>query len=310
MLLGFLIVVWSLHCAYAQNTSVSCSSTYDWMRNSKSQSPCLIAAWLQYSCVGAYEVGPPIYYLGPTNGTAQPWAGLGGIPPWPSFSQHCPSVAAQQYPEAIPNGTLIPSWAYLPLLNNTFDVKAAQYIASLDGPATDTTSTMPSEPPQLSQFTSAPLSTSLASSASASPSDTAQQARSHHMEGSALVGVIVVSHERGSDQRIVAPMLQDPNDPRTFPPSPTPADIYFYRCRQKAAAQALASDRSDTDVTIGGVPTSTSRVSMTGSEVFAPVPNRPRISAEARTKESYAIPYWYDANEPPSRTAVTMCKFP
>ena len=46
--------------------------------------------------------------------------------------------------------------------------------------------------------------------------------------------------------------MQNPDDPRTFPPLPSPEEIYFYRCRQKAAVNPLGCDQSHTDVTFGG----------------------------------------------------------
>ncbi|PIL23238.1 hypothetical protein GSI_14548 [Ganoderma sinense ZZ0214-1] len=373
MLLGFLVLLISLLCVHAQNTSVSCSSTYDWMHNSKGQSPCLTAAWLQYPCIGNNKVGPASY-PGPSNETALlcecntvfymtlaacavcQGAGLGGIALWSSFSQHCPNlnVTIQQYPQIIPNATSIPVWAYIPLLNDTFNLKAAQYLASLDALQTSSGGTTSSSTVASSTFTSLPLSATRAStsSVSASPSATAQQEHLSYLGGGALVAVMVVSllglsaaitgivvlvrrkwlPSTGKAQfsalwmsvnvtrmprlrmpplrmpavrmpalhmpatlhiptlgmrafRMPAmpipawcnlrrgrqpdpsssvegkyPMFYDPDDPRTFPPLPTPEEIYFYRCHRKAAAHAaLGCNRSHTDVTVtlGGVLAST-----------------------------------------------------
>ncbi|KAI1787526.1 hypothetical protein LXA43DRAFT_704222 [Ganoderma leucocontextum] len=352
MLLGFLVALLSLPGAYGQNTSVSCSNTHDWMRNSKGQSPCLITAWLQYPCIGSYDVGQPIY-LGPVNGDVKPCAcstvlystlaacavcqgvGLDGIVPWSVFSQHCLSVATQQYPELVPNDTSIPPWAYLPLFNDTFDVRAAQFLAFLDSTGSSPNSTTSS--------TSVPDTNATPASGSAS-SLSSSDARN---ESSPLIGMLVggtllltmaiastiVSarrfralsmppqtpalllppraarmpvlrmpdlrmpalrmparprmptlrvpvfklrmpaavgmptwRRRGHDSEaswtIGTPskhdVFSDPDDPPVFPPLPSPADVYFYRCHKKALdVLGCKRPRSYTDVSVAGGQTST-----------------------------------------------------
>ncbi|TBU46691.1 hypothetical protein BD309DRAFT_587155 [Dichomitus squalens] len=72
------VVVALLQFVNGQSTNATCSDDYDWMRNSKAQSPCLITAWLQYPCYGPFQVpglpSGPYSYSGPLNGSAYPCA--------------------------------------------------------------------------------------------------------------------------------------------------------------------------------------------------------------------------------------------
>ncbi|KIN93564.1 hypothetical protein M404DRAFT_501237 [Pisolithus tinctorius Marx 270] len=114
----------------AQQTTVECSSEYNWMENTMNQNPCLVAAYLLSVCSGgSYTVSslsPSTHYVGPWVGQGNPcecstatYCLLSACSicqnatyiNWSSWSFNCSTVYTG-YPESIPNGTAIPEWAY------------------------------------------------------------------------------------------------------------------------------------------------------------------------------------------------------
>ncbi|KAI1788869.1 hypothetical protein LXA43DRAFT_609760 [Ganoderma leucocontextum] len=145
--------------AAAQGTNATCNSGFDWMTNSKGQSPCLVSSWLFTPCSSpsdsfVYSLTPGFHYNTPLNTTesavpcrcntvlfstiaacATCQGGANDIVPWLLYSQNCSTPYIQKYPENIPSGTAIPAWAYLDVrINNTFDPAAAQAVAAQDLP--------------------------------------------------------------------------------------------------------------------------------------------------------------------------------
>ncbi|KAF9246138.1 hypothetical protein BU15DRAFT_70254 [Melanogaster broomeanus] len=115
----------------AQTSDVVCLSSFDWMDNSKSQNPCLVAAYLQGACNGGqFSVDAlPVstHYIGPTaseqNGcqcSTVTYATISAcgvcqnrtIISWSSWDYNCTSVYPSIFPMDIPSGTAVPAWAY------------------------------------------------------------------------------------------------------------------------------------------------------------------------------------------------------
>ncbi|KAM5537640.1 hypothetical protein V8D89_008718 [Ganoderma adspersum] len=168
--------------ASAQNTTAKCGKEFDWMTNSKGQSPCLVTAWLWTPCYGTGNATfvPPV----PTNWVYQgplakdpfdstpcdcntvlysTMAACGicqgaGIEPWPTYKVNCTKLFNGTYPESVPGGTAIPAWAFLDVtMNSTFNVDAAKALAEQD-------------PPDVTDVTSSSAFASQSSSGSAPPS--------------------------------------------------------------------------------------------------------------------------------------------
>ncbi|KAG9039611.1 hypothetical protein FRB95_009191 [Tulasnella sp. JGI-2019a] len=132
-------------------TAAQCSRDYEWMFNTKGQSPCLIAAYLQGACFNDESwtinaLGPDESYMPPDIGSVNPcqcntvtYNALSACAacqnsPWVDFHAwivSCPVNSVQVgYPFSIPNGTALPAWTLLDTSGGTFDVNAALKIAS------------------------------------------------------------------------------------------------------------------------------------------------------------------------------------
>ncbi|KAG2121357.1 hypothetical protein BD769DRAFT_1479018 [Suillus cothurnatus] len=106
------------------------------MNNSLGQNPCLVTAYLSSPCSdGSYDIvaipagtqytGPPlnganpcqcstvIYSLTSACGVCQNLIPV----TWSSWKTYCSTVFTQSYPMTIPNGTAVPNWAYLDVVN-------------------------------------------------------------------------------------------------------------------------------------------------------------------------------------------------
>jgi len=140
-----------LPCVCGQVLSTAtCLSQYDWMNNSRSQSPCLVAAYLESACTnGDFQVTPlPIgtHYSGPSQQQANTCScstvtfsmiSACGICQdrvallWNSWSFNCTTIYSRKFTETIPANTAVPAWAYLDVeTSNTFDPAAAHAAAS------------------------------------------------------------------------------------------------------------------------------------------------------------------------------------
>ncbi|TCD69375.1 hypothetical protein EIP91_007931 [Steccherinum ochraceum] len=181
----------------AQGTNATCQAQFDWMNNEKSQSPCLVTAYLLTPCLAnaadAYVFSLPdgFHYRPPTIGSAtacqcntvfysviQSCALCQSDPiiPWSTWNTNCTAAIYQSvYPETIPSGTSIPAWAYLDVAtSDNFNITAAQ-LNQQEGHPESTAS--------------GPSSTS---SGAGSPSSTAQPSSSgKHSNTGAIVGGVV-----------------------------------------------------------------------------------------------------------------------
>ncbi|KAI0773866.1 hypothetical protein C8Q74DRAFT_1267134 [Fomes fomentarius] len=145
--------------AASQGTNAVCEAGFEWMSNSKGQSPCLISSYLFTPCASAaaswvYPLSPGFHYNTPLNNSASAspcrcntvlfstiaaCATCQGqedyVIPWSTYARNCSTVYVQKYPEPIPAGTAVPAWAYIDITaNNTFDPEAAQALANQDAP--------------------------------------------------------------------------------------------------------------------------------------------------------------------------------
>ncbi|CAL1716288.1 unnamed protein product [Somion occarium] len=143
--------------AFAQGTNATCETGFDWMVNSRGQSPCLVAAYLNTPCIRdpsdayVFALPPGFHYRPPIPSTAtecqcssvfysvlQACAICQGDPsvPWSTWNMNCTSAVYQSvYPHDIPVGTSIPAWAYLDVsLPDNFNLTGAQALADTHPP--------------------------------------------------------------------------------------------------------------------------------------------------------------------------------
>ncbi|KAL4067924.1 hypothetical protein V8B97DRAFT_2021726 [Scleroderma yunnanense] len=141
----------------AQQTTAVCLSQYNWMDNSKTQNPCLIAAYVQGVCSsGQFTVDPldpNTHYVGPYVDEANPcecntitYNLIAACSicqnrtyiAWSSWSTNCTTIYPNVYPENIPSGTAVPNWAYQDVTtSDLFNVTLAQSV----GDAPESTAT-------------------------------------------------------------------------------------------------------------------------------------------------------------------------
>ncbi|THH28014.1 hypothetical protein EUX98_g6170 [Antrodiella citrinella] len=133
----------------AQGTNATCQSSFDWMTNSRGQSPCLVTAYLNTPCLSnaadayVYSLPSGFHYRPPLVSTAtacqcntvfysviQACAVCQGDPivPWSTWNQNCTAAIYESvYPEPIPSGTAVPAWAFLDVtVSDNFNASAAQ----------------------------------------------------------------------------------------------------------------------------------------------------------------------------------------
>ncbi|KIM79222.1 hypothetical protein PILCRDRAFT_823815 [Piloderma croceum F 1598] len=182
-------------------TNATCQPGWSWMFNSLGQSPCLIAAWLEAPCFewnfqvyGGDGTGP----YGPPGGgndsctcstiTFSVIAACGlcqssAAGTWSAWSAKCSDTYLQQYMSPIPNETAVQNWAYLPLLNDTFDLNAAMYD---NGPES-----MAPTPTVVSITTSTVPPSSSASSSSTSSVSSSEDGSHKSSDAGAIAGGVV-----------------------------------------------------------------------------------------------------------------------
>ncbi|KAI0721814.1 hypothetical protein C8T65DRAFT_629280 [Cerioporus squamosus] len=177
----------------AQGTSAVCEAGWEWMANSKGQSPCLVASYLFTPCSPAsvawvYPLSDGFHYNTPLNSSdsatpcrcstvlysminacATCQGQLAYTIPWSLYAQNCSTVYVQKFPDDIPLGTAVPAWAYIDVTRNgTFNPDAAEAIANLDKPDTTATISVVSAGPSSTSSTRPPSSTGHGASGSGS----------------------------------------------------------------------------------------------------------------------------------------------
>ncbi|KIJ69011.1 hypothetical protein HYDPIDRAFT_36114 [Hydnomerulius pinastri MD-312] len=182
--LALLGIITSIPETLAQGTNATCSSSFAWANNSLGQTPCTVSSYLEAQCLtGGYFV-PALpegdYYTPPSGQYANACecnavayslvsacAACQGaeFAPWQAWITNCNSSSAN-LPEAVPPGTAVPSWAYIPVNENGNWNSTA---ALLNASATTSTST-PGAPLQTTPGspiqTTGPSTTTTASSSS------------------------------------------------------------------------------------------------------------------------------------------------
>ncbi|KAJ7273318.1 hypothetical protein C8J57DRAFT_271225 [Mycena rebaudengoi] len=138
----------SLLQVVSQSSNVtSCTPLYQWSLNSKSQTPCLVAAFLESACEGPVTINAlPFgnHYTGPdtlaeatrcrcstvTYSLISACAGCQDrrFQNWTDWSAQCPEVEVGQFLQTVPPQVVVPAWAYLNVTksNNTFNPILAQ----------------------------------------------------------------------------------------------------------------------------------------------------------------------------------------
>ncbi|KIM62167.1 hypothetical protein SCLCIDRAFT_120554 [Scleroderma citrinum Foug A] len=196
--------------ASAQQTTAVCMSQYDWMDNSKSQNPCLVAAYAQGACSGGQFTVDPLdantHYVGPYVSEANPCE-CNSITynliaacsicqnrtyiAWSSWSTNCTTVYPGVYPENVPSGTAIPHWAYQDVTTSD-DFNAT--LAQLTGDTPESTATKAQA--TATAVTSSALPASITSSGNAgtqSPSpSSSSKSNTGAIVGGAVGGVVVL----------------------------------------------------------------------------------------------------------------------
>ncbi|KAI0717163.1 hypothetical protein C8Q76DRAFT_426367 [Earliella scabrosa] len=139
-------------------TTVRCLPGSEWMRNSKDQTPCLVASWAIVPCrgtngepwvIGPIHPGGPFLGPSPTSdlfqcrcntvfysllaacGACQGYHGQDGIQNLTVHMSPCPPglLVHREYPQEIRPETAIPAWAYLDIVNDQWDEQGAIALA-------------------------------------------------------------------------------------------------------------------------------------------------------------------------------------
>ncbi|KAG6377333.1 hypothetical protein JVT61DRAFT_15124 [Boletus reticuloceps] len=190
----------------AQSSDATCLPSYDWMANSKDQSPCLVAAYLMSVCDGTGFVVQPIpptdYYSG-TYASGQRACACSTVTysafsacaicqnameiNWSQWSFNCSSTYLGSYAPSVPSGTAVPQWMFQDVtITNMFNATHASFIGdlpestgSVSNPATAAGTAFTTEPIGTGAGTSAsltaePIATSTQTSPQMSTQNSAQ----------------------------------------------------------------------------------------------------------------------------------------
>ncbi|KAK7690899.1 hypothetical protein QCA50_006001 [Cerrena zonata] len=142
----------------AQSTNATCLTGFDWMTNSRQQSPCLMAAYLSSPCLTdpsnarVLAIDSDTHYAAPKGvASATPCRcstvfysmlqacalcqGAQTIP-WSTWASGCNGTTfISEYPRDIPSGTAIPSWSYEDVVKlDNFNLTAAMALDSTNPP--------------------------------------------------------------------------------------------------------------------------------------------------------------------------------
>ncbi|CAE7146132.1 unnamed protein product [Rhizoctonia solani] len=133
----------------AQQTTATCDKSFDWASNSKGQSPCLVAAYLQGQCYpnkqwNVTSLPSGAQYIAPTNQEATGCACSSPVysllsacaacqgatyASWGQWTANCPSglINNGSFPFQVPADTALPQWALKSISPQSyFDLEAAR----------------------------------------------------------------------------------------------------------------------------------------------------------------------------------------
>ncbi|KAL4077735.1 hypothetical protein J3A83DRAFT_4186046 [Scleroderma citrinum] len=117
----------------AQHSNVTCPPEYNWMNNSKGQSPCLIAAYVQSVCnYGSWTVDPLANYTHYIVTNANPCQCSSVTYSLMAACSICQGRYYIAYPENIPSWTPVPHWAYQNVTTSDFfNATVAQVVGGI-----------------------------------------------------------------------------------------------------------------------------------------------------------------------------------
>jgi len=175
----------------AQQSSVTCDSTYNWAKNSLGQDPCVVGSYLLRVCDTSNITIPTLpvgdnYNPGdtsPCNCNSVTYTLIaacadcqdGNFDTWSFWSENCTAPYDKIYPEILPAGTAVPGWAYLDVVgSNVYNATVAQQFAESDPP--ESTGIASSTPSSSASASKSSTSTGINFSSLFSPSSTANSA--------------------------------------------------------------------------------------------------------------------------------------
>lgn len=258
----------------AQGSDVTqCIPQYQWSINTRGQTPCLVAAFLESSCSGTphdvNQVPPGHHYIGPISTEADLCAcnsvtyslveacglcqGQTQLISYSDWTLNCrTTLQIGQFPKTIPDVIELPSWASLniSLTNNTFDPLAAEREAEKANlplsHSSTTTNTPMSTQTQLPPPSAPPLPVSSGSAALSNDSGGLSSGAIAGITIGALAFILVIllfifwRMLRARRQRNSKPMpLDEPFSPVTD--KPNPASFPFH---QHAHSRSLSDPAS------------------------------------------------------------------
>lgn len=169
--------------AYAQISDAQCKAGFGWTFNSRGQSPCTVAAYLDSACQpqpsDAYiqALDPGAHYVLTQSAASECFCNTvfysiisacavcqgNDYLPWTTWRTNCTTSFTDEFPRQIPVGTSVPAWAYQNLKMDYWNATDAETYRAHN--STDIAA--PSAPP--SSTSSLPPSTSSAGSVTFSP---------------------------------------------------------------------------------------------------------------------------------------------
>ncbi|KAJ7775080.1 hypothetical protein B0H16DRAFT_1509459 [Mycena metata] len=228
---------------FSQTSNVTtCTPTYQWAINSKNQTPCLVAAYLESVCDGPVEVNSipaGTHYAGPTVTNATQLclcstvtysliSACGGcqnriFTTWTDWSANCPQVEVALFLQPIPSQVEVPAWAYLDVTktDNIFN----PLLANANESDSQTTSSTPST--TLSSTVSAPSSSASVNLPSNPPiSPNHKKSNAGAIAGGVVGGLVVLVAAGLAVLFCLRRRRRGPEDsghlPSSFSTSPTP----------------------------------------------------------------------------------------
>ncbi|KAG5724004.1 hypothetical protein E4T56_gene11236 [Termitomyces sp. T112] len=202
----FLLLLWAMQTAAQFSNVTTCIPQYSWAINSRKQTPCLVAAYLETVCTPDQPVSVPSlpagnHYLGPDFIHANICicnvvvysliSACGGcqdrnFTTWGNWSLNCPQSDNKTFPKPTPAAVEIPSWASLDIskTNWTFDPTVAAAAAEISQ-SLPTTSTSESN-----QAGTSSVGGNLPTTAEASPSESAATSEKTSHAGAIAGGVV------------------------------------------------------------------------------------------------------------------------
>ncbi|KAJ7724451.1 hypothetical protein DFH07DRAFT_263761 [Mycena maculata] len=150
-----------LRVASQTSNVTTCTPQYEWSLNSKGQTPCLVAAFLESVCEGPVEVNsipPDTHYIGPVSSDATLCrcstvtysliSACGGCQSrtfitWSAWAANCTRVEVGEFLQPIPSQVVVPSWAYLDVTQTDNDFNPILANQSLSNSASSSATSVP-----------------------------------------------------------------------------------------------------------------------------------------------------------------------